>query len=156
MGKKKRSVAGAPIADVLRTLRSLALMGLRGAVAELDRSGKDIAESVYFFFDVSPPPLFRLATSILQVDGGLGAEEATAQLEEAAAEAARRNRVLGMGAPFSPELFMRLLADVSPPGSDLGRIEGWIAKPSPPDHVRLVMMARSKLAAEHVPIVRLN
>ena len=142
--------------SLFRVLRSMAMEGIRGAVADRDREGKDVREHVFLFFDARPLRLSLLAVTLLQLGENVSAEQAEHELERAAAEAEREGRLLGAGGVLSPDLLLITLAEVSTPGTSLAVVEDWLAKPCPPNHARLVMLAETMFSLEHVPIVRAN
>ena len=125
-------------------------------VASLDREGKDPREYAYLLFDARPPPLARLAASLLVVDENVSPEEAKRRIERAAEEAKREGRLLGAGGAMRAKTILTVLGDVAGPGSNVAMVEDWLAKPCPPIHARLVMLAETMFSLEHVPIVRAN
>lgn len=142
--------------DLFRVLRSMAMEGIAGAVADLDREGKDVREHAYLFFDARPPRLASLAATLLQLDEKVSAQQAEREVEKAAAKAKRDGRLLGAGSVLPSDLLLIALADVSAPGTSLAVVEDWLAKPYPPNQMRLVMLSESKMALEYAPIVRAN
>lgn len=137
-------------------LRSLAMKGITATVADLDREGKDVREYAYLFFDARPPRLARLAATLLRLDGKLSAQQAEREIEMAAAKAEREGHLLGAGGVLQTKSLLMVLADVSGPGTSVALVEDWLAKPFPPDEMRLVMLTETRLSLEHVPIVRAN
>lgn len=137
-------------------LSTLAVDSMWEALFDLP-AGDTLEQSVYVFFDVSQPPGREFAASALAHEEGIGRERAIAFVEATAAEAKSRGDAVGVGAFFTVQDLVTVLAryvvdDAS--RTELTRLAAWLDKPIPLGTCRLVIVAGVELRASIARVAR--
>jgi hypothetical protein len=120
-------------------------------------SGDTLEQSVYVFFDVSQPPGREFAASALSHEEGMGRDRALAFVEATAAEARARGDAVGVGAFFSIQDLISVLARYvvdEASRAELTRLAAWLDKPIPLGTCRLVIVAGVELRASVARVAR--